>query len=62
METVEIRFELERATKNTIRYTEVPEAGQPPRVDTLYITLYGQKWALGTPPPRRLVLTLAEDK
>jgi len=58
METVEIRFELERETKNTIRYTEVPEAGQPPRVGTLYV----QKWALGQLPPRRLVLTLAEDK
>jgi len=58
METVTIRFELERETKNTIRYTEAPDAGQPPRVGTLYV----QKWALGQLPPRRLVVTLAEDK
>jgi len=30
METVTIRFELERETKNTIRYTEAPDATSNP--------------------------------
>ena len=38
-------FEIEKETKNTIRYAEVAE-GQPPIIGTIYI----QKWALeGTP-------------
>lgn len=34
-------FEKEKETKGTVRYKEVPEAGKPPIVGTLYI----QKWA-----------------
>jgi hypothetical protein len=37
-------FEFEKATKNTLKYAEKPEAGQPPRIGSLYV----QKWALGT--------------
>ena len=44
-------FEFERETKNTIRYAEELGSG-PPRIGTLYV----QKWALGDPPPRRLVV------
>lgn len=37
-------FEYENATKNTCKYAEKPEPGQPPRIGSLYI----QKWALRT--------------
>lgn len=36
------RFEIEKETKNTIRYSETPEEGQPARIGTLYV----QKWAV----------------
>ncbi|MBM4030153.1 MAG: hypothetical protein FJ291_00015 [Planctomycetes bacterium] len=49
-------FEFEKATKNTLKYAEKPEAGQPPRIGSLYV----QKWALGTgEPPRTLTVTVA---
>jgi len=47
-------FKIERATKNTIRYMEQPQDGQSPRIGTLYI----QKWALGTPPPQTIEVTV----
>ena len=39
-----IRFEIERETKNTVRYKEIPEAETGVLVGTLYV----QKWALTT--------------
>jgi len=53
MEAKVIEFKFEKETKNTVRYEEVTE-GQPPAVGTLYV----QKWALGTPAPGRLKMTL----
>jgi hypothetical protein len=51
-----VTFAYEKETKNTYRYTEQPEAGQPPRIGSLYI----QKWALGAgQPPRQIVVTVA---
>ncbi len=38
-----VTFEIEKETKHTIRYTEVPEAGQPPIIGSLYV----QKWFAG---------------
>ncbi len=35
-----IRFKKEKDTKNTVRFMEEPDDGQPPVVGTLYI----QKW------------------
>jgi hypothetical protein len=58
METLTLRFEMERETKNTVRYAEVAESGQPPRVGTLYV----QKWALGEPPPERLTVTITQEE
>jgi len=58
MENVTLHFEIERETKNTVRYAEVAESGQPPRIGTLYV----QKWALGEPPPQRLVVTIAGEE
>jgi hypothetical protein len=44
-------FEFEKVTKNTVKYAERPEPGQPPRIGSLYV----QKWALGSEtPPRQL--------
>ncbi len=39
-----IKFEFEKETKNSVRYKEVPEVGQPPIVGSLYV----QKWFAGT--------------
>ena len=53
---VERVFELEKETKNTVRYQEVTE-GQPPAIGTIYI----QKWVLkGT--PKKVKLTLEMDQ
>jgi hypothetical protein len=49
-------MELEKETKNTIRYEERPEGGQPPRIGTLYI----QKWALPNPHPKVIMVTIEE--
>ena len=52
-----LAFRFEKATKNTFKYEERPEAGQPPRIGTLYL----QKWAFGTEtPPERLRVTVQD--
>ena len=51
---VTIAFGLNRATKNTWKYEEHPESGQPPRIGSLYV----QKWALGENPPKQIRLTM----
>jgi hypothetical protein len=38
-----VMFTKEKETKGTIRFKEVPEAGQPPVIGTLYV----QKWFAG---------------
>ncbi len=54
---IEVELEIEKETKNTIRYAEVEnEEGKPPILRTLYI----QKWALGKQPPRRIQVTIEE--
>jgi len=35
-----IRFKVEKETKNTVKFIEVIEEGQPPIIDSLYV----QKW------------------
>lgn len=47
-------FQYEKGTKNTYKYEEVPEPGQPPRVGSLYV----QKWALGDNPPKQVRVTV----
>ncbi|BBB25571.1 hypothetical protein [Amphritea japonica] len=39
-----VKFELEKETKNSIRYKEVPDEGAAPIVGSLYI----QKWFAGS--------------
>ena len=53
-DTVTIRFTEEKETKNTIRYQEQPEEGQPPIIGTLYVAKF---WARGAD---RLTVTLAK--
>lgn len=38
-----ITLEYEKETKNSVRYKEMPDEGQPPIVGTLYV----QKWFAG---------------
>ena len=58
---MEIEFEIERATKNTVRYQEMAEGDEtdPVQVGTLYV----QKWALNAEFdgfPERLIVTIEE--
>jgi len=53
MEKRELTFTLERETKNSVRYQE-QTTGEPPAIGTLYI----QKWAVGTPIPQTLTVTV----
>ncbi len=41
--TKQIQFTLEKSTKNTMKYTETPVAGQAPVIGVLYV----QKWFAG---------------
>ncbi len=50
---ISAQFRLEKETKGTFRYAE-ETTGQPPKIGTLYI----QKWALPTPPPDKITLTV----
>lgn len=38
-----VKFEIEKETKNSVRYKEVPAAGQAPIIGSLYV----QKWFAG---------------
>jgi len=52
-----LTFAMERETKNTVRYQE-QIGGEPPVVGTLYV----QSWALGSPTPQRLTVTIEAAK
>ncbi len=39
-----VKFEFEKETKNSVRFKEVPEEGQPPIIGSLYV----QKWYVGS--------------
>ena len=39
-----VKFTIEKETKNTVKFNEVPVEGQPPIIGTLYV----QKWFIGT--------------
>lgn len=38
-----VEFAKAKETKNTVKFDEKPQAGQPPVIGTLYV----QKWAAG---------------
>lgn len=54
---VEVNFVKEKETKNTIKYSEVPEEGQPPIVGTLYV----QKWFAGSADSVKITLSIIEE-
>ena len=58
MKTTTATFELEKETKNTVRYSETPEEGVAPVVNTVYI----QKHVLGKTAPQKIKVTLEESK
>ncbi len=58
MKAISRLFSLEKETKNTYRYQEEPPEGQPPVVGALYV----QKWALGSPAPETLKVTIGGQK
>ena len=39
-----LKFEYEKATKNSVRYQEIPEEGKAPVMGTIYV----QKWYAGS--------------
>lgn len=43
MSEKKVKFEFEKATKNSVRYKEVPEEGMPPIIGSIYV----QKWFAG---------------
>ncbi len=43
MSKVIIQFEIEKETKNSVRYKELPEEGKAPVLGSLYV----QKWFAG---------------
>ena len=53
---VTIQFTKEKETKNTIRYQEQPEEGQPPIIGTLYVAKF---WARSAD---RLTVTLTKGE
>ena len=58
MKTTTATFELEKETKNTVRYSETPDEGVAPEVNTIYI----QKYVLGKTAPQKIKVTLEETK
>ena len=52
MSSQTIKFEIEKETKNSVRYKEVPAAGQAPIIGSLYV----QKWFAGN--TKNLELTI----
>jgi len=57
MEAQTLTFSLERATKNTIRYSEQTN-GKPAALGTTYV----QKWVMGEKPPKTLTVTVFEGQ
>ena len=47
-------FEVEKETKNTVRFAERPEPGTPAIVGTIYV----QKWAFPGPVPQTITVTI----
>ncbi|WP_185236087.1 hypothetical protein [Teredinibacter franksiae] len=54
MTTALVKFEIEKETKNSVRYKEVPAEGKAPIVGTLYV----QKWFAGTSKTLQVTIEL----
>lgn len=55
MATVSLEFEYERDTKNTVRFAETVEDGDPTLVGTLYLQKFANK-ELGNPERIRVTI------
>jgi hypothetical protein len=53
-----INFKRLKETKNTVRFEEEPESGQPPVIGTIYI----QKWFVKDRDQVRVSIDLSEEK
>lgn len=49
---IQATFQVEKETKNTIRYAEKPEADKPPVTGAIYL----QRWALPDPAPQSVTV------
>ena len=49
-----VKFTIEKETKNSVRYKEVPDEGQPPIIGSLYV----QKWFAGN--SKNIEVTIAK--
>jgi hypothetical protein len=58
MKPFTVRMTLDRETKNTVRYQEQPEQGQPAKLETQYI----QKFVFGGEPPTQIDVTVKAVK
>lgn len=54
MSQTTVKFSLEKETKNSVRYKEVPEEGKAPIMGTVYV----QKWFAGD--TKHLEITIAK--
>lgn len=52
MSSQTVKFEIEKETKNSVRYKEVPAEGQAPIVGSLYV----QKWFAGNTKTLEVVI------
>jgi hypothetical protein len=53
-----VKFKKLKETKNTVRFEEEPESGQPPVIGTIYI----QKWFVKDRDQVRVSIDLSEEK
>jgi hypothetical protein len=51
-----VKFKIEKATKNTIKFAEVEEPGKPPVIGALYV----QKWVVGAAQNLEVTLTIPD--
>jgi hypothetical protein len=55
MSSKDIKYEIEKETKNSVRYKEVPAEGEAPVVGSLYV----QKWFAGS--AKTLEVTISKE-
>jgi len=48
-----VKFRIEKETKNSVRYKEVPEEGKAPIIGTVYV----QKWFAGDTQDLEITIT-----
>jgi hypothetical protein len=53
-----VKFRAEKSTKNCIKFEEVPDAGSPPVIGTLYV----QKWAVNNATEIQVTVELLNDR